>query len=190
MGKAGSSHTDPEAFKDTWNAAFLAQVACVAARWRTRLASSHHRSCTPMVRSPIRVRWAPGGAFTPQVVNEAAGSEMSGGDPSEGGGTSAERRGTFTDLALCLAPGLDAAALSTLFNTAVVGLQARAAVPGNAMPGNAACSRRHREEYLLQLGSARCGGALRALAQGHLRLFSEASVPVVAHTTCASVAVY
>lgn len=87
------------------------------------------------------VTWASGGALTPQVVNEA-GSEMTGSSPSEGGATLVERRGTFTDLALCLAPGLDATALSTLFNTAVVGLQARSAMLGNAIPGIAACSSR------------------------------------------------
>ncbi len=60
-----------------------------------------------------------------QVVNDAADGGMSTGGSTEGGDTPAARRGTFTDLALCLAGGLDAAALFSLFKTAAVGLKVR-----------------------------------------------------------------
>lgn len=66
-------------------------------------------------------------AVASQAVNEAAADAMSEGKGGGGGGAitadSSERRGTFTDLALCLAGGLDDAALSSLFKTAAVGLQ-------------------------------------------------------------------
>lgn len=87
-----------------------------------------------------------------QAVNEAAADAMSEGKGGGKGGAvtaaSSERRGTFTDLALCLAGGLDDAALSSLFKTAAVGLQVNsrswlaAFSPGYALHHQSASSHR------------------------------------------------
>jgi hypothetical protein len=56
------------------------------------------------------------------VVNDAAAAEVPADAVQEGGDTPAARRGTFLDLALCLAGGLNDAGLATLFKTAALGL--------------------------------------------------------------------
>ena len=58
----------------------------------------------------------------PQVVNDAAAAEAPADTVREGGDTPAARRGTFLDLALCLAGGLHDSGLATLFKTAALGL--------------------------------------------------------------------
>ncbi len=57
-----------------------------------------------------------------QVVNDAAADEAPADAVREGGDVPGARRGTFLDLALCLAGGLQDAGLSTLFKTAALGL--------------------------------------------------------------------
>ena len=57
-----------------------------------------------------------------QVVNDAAAPAVPADALQEGGDTPAARRGTFLDLALCLAGGLSDAGLATLFKTAALGL--------------------------------------------------------------------
>lgn len=57
-----------------------------------------------------------------QVVNDAAAAEAPADTVWEGGATPSARRGTFLDLALCLAGGLHDTGLATLFKTAALGL--------------------------------------------------------------------
>ena len=61
----------------------------------------------------------------PQVVGDAAAAEAPADAVVEGGDTPPARRGTFLDLALCLAGGLQDAGLATLFKTAAIGLPVR-----------------------------------------------------------------
>lgn len=60
--------------------------------------------------------------FCVQVVSDAAAAEAPADTVREGGDTPAARRGTFLDLALCLAGGLHDMGLATLFKTAALGL--------------------------------------------------------------------
>jgi hypothetical protein len=60
--------------------------------------------------------------FRVQVVNDAAAAGAAADTVREGGDTPAARRGTFLDLALCLAGGLHDSGLATLFKTAALGL--------------------------------------------------------------------
>jgi hypothetical protein len=57
-----------------------------------------------------------------QVVSDAAAAEAAADTVRGGGDTPAARRGTFLDLALCLAGGLHDSGLATLFKTAALGL--------------------------------------------------------------------